>query len=315
MRLNLPRLDANQNIFFSRQLESIDQRPYETLYAGLLGRRYIPLIEGVPEWANVYTYRMYDPFGRAKVIGPWANDLPRAGVKATEQSRVIKQIGVSYGWLIREIQQASATGAPLDDMTVMAARSAVAREIDDLLAVGNSTYDIEGLTNVTGVNLTVAVTKTGGGTAWTSATATPDEIIRDINNIVADIRAGLQQSGSDIPAFGKFTILLPTLQYSKIATTPRSSTSDTTILKFVLMNNPWIESIEEWDKLNGAGASNADRMVAFPRDPLWGGALIPQEFTSLPPQEEGLGIVVPATATCGGIVVRYPVAMRYMDGI
>src|SRR5690606_24876096 len=101
---------------------------------------YVPLIEGVPEWANVYTYRMYETVGRAKVIAPGANDLPRVGVKATEASRVIKQIATSYGWTVREIQQAAATGQPLDDLTVMAARSACAREIDDLIALGNSDF-------------------------------------------------------------------------------------------------------------------------------------------------------------------------------
>ena len=316
MRHNLPRLDSNQNIFFARQLESIDDKNYETLFAGMLGRRYVPLIEGVPEWANVYTYRMYEMTGSAKVIGPGSNDLPRVGVTATETSRNIKQIGTSYGWTVREIQQAAATGQPLDDLTVMAARSACGREIDDLIATGNSLFGIEGLLNISGVDDDdAAVGKTGGGTTWLGAGATGDEILKDINNIVSATRAALKQSDAQVPQFARFTILLPSAQYSKIATTARTSTSDTTILKYALQNNPWIESIEEWFKCDGAGDSGTDRMVCYPRDPLWGGCLVPQEFTSLAPQEEGLNIVVPATASCGGVVVRYKVAMRYMDGI
>ena len=315
MRTNIARLDSNQNIFFARQLENIDAKNYETLFAGMLGRRFIPAIEGVPEWANVYTYRMYEETGRAKIIGSGANDLPRVGVKATEASRIIKQIGVSYGWLVREIQQAAATGAPLDEMTIMAARSAVARETDDLLATGNTLFAILGLLNQTGVTVDTAGLKTGGGTTWLGAGATSDEILLDINTLVSNLRAGLKQADAQVPQFGRFTLLVPSLQYAKIATKARSSTSDTTILKFALMNNPWIESIEEWHKTDGAGVAGVDRMVAYPRDPLWGGALVPQEFTSLPPQEEGLGIVVPATGSCGGVVVRYPVAMRYQDGV
>jgi hypothetical protein len=315
-RLNLPRLDSNQNIFFSRQLEAIDDKDYETLFAGMLGRRYVPLIEGVPEWANVYTYRMYEMTGKAKIIGPGANDLPRVGVKATEASRVIKQIGTSYGWTVREIQQAAATGQPLDDLTVMAARSAAAREIDDLIAVGNSDFAIEGLLNITGVQIDAAGAKTGGGTTWLGAGATGDEILKDINTLIQNIRGALKQADAQVPQFARFTVLVPSEQYSKIATTARTSTSDTTILKYALQNNPWIESIEEWFKCDNAAAGGVtDRMVAYPRDPLWGGCLVPQEFTALAPQEEGLNIVVPATASCGGVVVRYPVAMRYMDGV
>lgn len=318
LRTNIDKLDSNQNIFFSRQLENIDDRDYQTLFAGMLGRRYIPLIEGIPEWANVHTYRMYEMIGVAKVMGPNSNDLPRVGVRATEHSRIIKQLGASYSWTIREIQQAAATGAPLDSMTVLSARTAIARETDDLLAMGNSTLGIEGLLNLTGVSETTAVTKTGGGTSWTSATATADEILKDINAIVADTRAALKQAGDasgDVPQFARFTILLPSAAFSKIATTPRSSTSDTTILKFALQNNPWIESIEEWFKCDTGDGGSGTRAVAFPRDPLWGGAIIPQEFSQLAPQPEGLNIVVPCTGSCGGVIARYPVAARYMDGI
>ena len=319
MRLNIPKLDSNQNIFFARELENIDLHPYETLFAGMLGRRYVPLVEGIPEWANVHTFRMYETTGRAKVIGPNSNDLPRVGVRATELSRTIKQIATSYEWTVREIQQAAATGAPLDQMTVLASRSAVARETDDLIALGNPLYSIEGLLNATGVLSSTPSTKsgTGAGTKWIRTVAvSPDEILGDINRLVSETRTALKQAGSEVPIFGKFTLLIDSLNYSYIATTPRSSTSDTTILQYAIKNNPWIESIEEWFQCDTADtAGTGPRMVCYPRDPLALGCIVPQEYTSLNPQEEGLKIVVPATGSCGGTIIRYQVAVRYMDGI
>lgn len=316
MRYNLPHLDTSQQLFFSRSLESIDKTPYQTLFAGMLGRRYIPNQEGVPEWANVYTYRMYEQTGKAKIIGPGVNDLPRVGVTAVEASRIIKQIGVSYGWTVREIQQAAATGQALDMMTVNAARNSVARQVDDLLATGSSTYNIQGLLNVSGVNVATASTKTGSGagTAWIRAVpVAPDEILADINLIVATARGQLKQAGDEVPVFARFTLLISSANYAYIASTPRSPNSDTSILKWAIANNPWIESIEEWYQCDAAGGSTSPRMVCYPRDPLCVAALVPQEFTSLPPQEEGLGFVIPATGSCGGVVCRYPVAMQYMD--
>lgn len=317
MRLNLQKLDSNQNIFFARQLEDIDEKDYQVLFAGMLGRRYVPLVEGVPEWANVHTYRMYEMVGSAKIIGENANDLPRVGVRATEASRTIKQIGTSYGWTVREIQQAAATGAPLDALTVQAARSACAREIDTLLAVGNSSYGIEGLLKLSGVNTVAPSTKTGtgAGTAWIRAVpVSPDEILSDINNLVAQTRKRLKQAGDQIPQFARFTILLSSAEYAYIATTPRSSNSDTTILKYALQNNPWIESIEEWNMCDTADHDDTNnRAVCFPRDPMCLGAIVPQEFTALSPQEDGLNIVVPATASSGGVICRYQVAVSYMD--
>lgn len=319
MRLNLKKLDSNQNLFFARSLESIDQKNYETLFAGLLGRRYVPLIEGIPEWASVYTYRMYEMTGEAKIIGPGVNDLPRVGVKAVEASRVIKEIGVSYGWSVREIQQASATNTPLDEMTVMSARTSVARQMDDLIAVGSDLHAITGLLNIPGVLETTPSTKTGtgAGTAWIrTVPVSPDEIVADINLFVSQTRSALKQADSNgVPQFARFVILLPTTRYAYIATTPRSSNSDMTILQYVLQNNPWIESIEEWWQCDTADGGTNPRAVIFPRDPMCGGAVVPKEFSTLAPQEEGLMIVVPATATCGGYVCRYPVAVRYMDTI
>lgn len=317
MRLNIPKLDSNQNVFFARQLEDFDTRNYEVLFAGLLGRRYIPHVEGVAEWANVHTYRMYEMVGAAKVIGPDSNDLPRVSVKAKEVSRTIKEIGVSYSWKVREIQQAAATNTPLDSLTVQAARTAVAREVDDLLAIGNSAYGIEGLLKTTGVQLVAPGTKsgTGAGTAWIRAVAvSPDEILADINNLVAQTRARLKQAGGETPVFARFTILLDTANYGYIATTPRSPNSDTTILKYALQNNPWLESIEEWSQCDAADHDNTNcRAVCYPRDPMALGALVPQEFTALAPQESGLDIIVPATGSCGGTIVRYIVAVSYMD--
>lgn len=316
MLRNYPHLDTNQSIFFARQLEAVDKKNFETLFAGILGRRFIPLVEDVAEWANVYTYRMYEMTGNAKIIADGATDLPRSGVKATETSQNIKQIGTSYGWTRREIQQAAATNTPLDQMTVQAARTAVARQVDNLLATGSVAHSITGLLNVSGASLSIASTKTGAGagTAWIRAVpVTPDEIVADINLLVAETRTALKQAGDEVPIFGRFTVLIASTNYGYIATTPRSTTSDMTILQYVLRNNPWIESIEEWWQCDTADPSGGMRMVCYARDPMALGALIPQEFTSLPPQEEGLGFVIPATGSCGGVVVRYRMVVRYMD--
>jgi hypothetical protein len=56
-------------------------------------------------------------------------------------------------------------------------------------------------------------------------------------------------------------------------------------------------------------------MVAYPRNPLALGALVPSDFKALAPQERNQDIVVPVSAKCGGVICRYPVAVLYMDGI
>lgn len=315
MSLKFINLDAADTVWFSRQLESIDQTDYTELLPGNLARRYIPDVAGVAEWAPVYTYRQFSGRGQSRVgAGPDSDDAPRITLVGRESSRTIKSIENSYSWTVREIQQAAGTKTPLDTLTVMMARVATDREIDYLLALGNADLDIEGLLSLSAVDpaLTTPTAKTSG-TKWATAANTPDQILADINKITASLFTGLKQT--DAPAFQKFVLLIPTDAYARIATTARSSTSDTTILQFAVANNPWIESIEPWYHCDAAGASGVGRMVAYPRNPLAIGGLVPQEFKTLAPQERNTSIVVPSMASCGGVVCRYPLAVRYMDGI
>lgn len=319
MLKNLSRFDANETVFFNRSLETIDPADYMTLFAGLFSRRLIPRVEGLDPYALTYTYRTWEVTGRATIGAPHSNDDGVVGVKASEQSVSIKEIDVSYGWTVNEIKQAAKMGTQLDQLTIQAAMSAVARRIDTILAVGVPGTNITGLLNNANVLSSTPVAKTGGGTAWSGATVKPSEMIADINKIVNETRAALKQAsfapgGDGTPAFDRFVVALPSTLYALIAATPRSDNSDTTILQYILRNNPWLESIEEWWQLDTADAGNP-MIVCYPRNPMAVGAIIPREFESLPPQEVGRDIVIPASGTCGGTIIRYPVAVRYMKTV
>ncbi len=322
-KFNLPRLDAADIVHFARQLEHIDPVNYTKLFAGILGRKYIPLVEGVSPLVNEYTYRMYEIVGDAKLGGPHSNDHSVVSVKASEHTSAIKQIPVAMQWTVREIKQAAKFGSPLEQLTIQAAMSAVQRRMDTMLAFGESGTTITGLLNHGSVDDTTPSTKSGSGagTAWIRTVAVaPDEILSDINLLVSELRTGLKQAaklpGGDMtPAFDRFVLLLDSANYAYIASTPRSANSDTTILQYALKNNPWLESIEEWWQCDTADGSSGPRAVCYARDPMCLGAIIPDEWTQLSPQEEGHDIVVPASGSCGGTVIRYPVAVRYMDDI
>jgi len=124
---------------------------------------------------------------------------------------------------------------------------------------------------------------------------------------------GLQQAGS--PVFTDLTVLLPVTQHALISQKRMGDASDKTILRFVIENSPYINAIEPWRHCKGAGAGDTDRAVCYPRNPLVVGGIIPMETQSMPPVQRNLEFVVNMVASCGGVVVRYPVSMRYMDGI
>ncbi len=326
IKVNLPRLDNNETVFLQRELQSVDPVNYMALYAGIMGRRYFPLIENVSRLDVEYLYKVFEIVGTADVgTAARANDDNFVGVRMTPVTQGIKQIPVSYGWPLLDIQRAASKNIPLEQMTVMAAMSSVARRIDKMLAFGfnPTTTNIKGALNNAAVSVLTASTKTVGGTAWirSAGAVAPREILADISLMCATIRNKLQQAalmpfGDITPAFDRFTLLLDTANYTYIATTPRSDNSDTSILQWAVQNIPWLESIEEWNQCGLANAAgNGPRAMMYPRNPMWGGALIPDDFTSLNPQEEGHDIVVPASGSSGGTVNRFPVASLYMDGL
>jgi hypothetical protein len=111
------------------------------------------------------------------------------------------------------------------------------------------------------------------------------------------------------------TMLLPVDKYAYIASTPLQAGSDTTILQFFLRNSPYITSVEPWDKLTGAGAGPTNRMMVYRRDPDALQLVIPQEFESFPPEQEGLNSVIACHARTAGVQCYYPMSVLYADGI
>ena len=80
--------------------------------------------------------------------------------------------------------------------------------------------------------------------------------------------------------------------------------------------NADLRNAESWYKLNTADAAGTGpRALFYKRSPEVLELVIPQDFEQLPPQAKNLAFVVPCHARCGGVVVRYPVAMLYLDGI
>jgi hypothetical protein len=308
------RLDAVQSVFFKRQLEHIEQQAYEVKFPELMALQLVPLVAGIPEWARVYTWRMFEEFGSAKIIANMADDLPAADVKGTEASKVIKTVGASYGYDIDEIATAAqSSGTPLDVARATAARRAVDTQLDDLLSTGSSADGIEGLIDPTDAQTYTLADKDAGGKTWGTVgapNATPDEIVADLMGI-AEARVDATKG-----VFTKFTIVLPIAQYSLASQLKMGTGAETTSLKFALANSPYIEAVVPWYKLkNASGGGTTNRMLCFARNPEVVAGIVPRRFTPMQPQLRNLRYVINCTAKCGGIVLRYGAAFSKADGL
>lgn len=301
------RMDAAESAYIARELEEIRAQTYDIKYPNLIARTLIPVNNAIPAGAEVVTYKQFDMVGAAAIIASYADDLPRSDVLCKSFSVSPKDLGASYGYNYREAKVAEYTGIPLDAKKAEAARRAVEQLIDKIGKTGDTSTGLLGLLNQPNTSLYTVPNGASGFPDW--ARKTPDEIIKDINGIINGIVSSTSEV--EIPD----TLLLPTEQYTFITSTPRSSNSDTTIAAYVLANNPYLKEIVPWNILNQAGASSADRMVAYRKDSNALEFYIPEEFNQLPPEKRNLEVIVDCVARCGGVVVFYPLSISYGDGI
>ena len=305
----LDAITSNASVFFARELESIEEKMYEFKKKELKYRELIPVSNRDNSGANTITYHMFDKVGMAQVISNFADDLPRADVFGKEFTQKVKSLGVSIGFNTQEIRAASMANVPLETMKSDAQRRALREKESKIAWNGDADSGLIGFLD--NVNIPQVAAPNGAAVASEWSTKTPDEIIADVLAIVTKIREDSKGT------FSGDTLLLPIDQYNLIAGTPRSATSDMTILEFLTKpGNTYGLALIDWlpDELDAA-ISGEDIAVLYQRDAEVLEQRIPLELQLLPVQERNLEFVINGEARNGGVVVRYPIATVILTGI
>jgi hypothetical protein len=204
-------------------------------------------------------------------------------------------------------------------MRAVAARRALDRVLDNIALFGDSEAGLPGF--LTNPNIPHSVAQAGAGTdtRWAPVagvtTKTPDEIIRDVNSILNGIKTLTKDRES------ANMLILPTNEYAHIATTPRSTLSDTTILTFLKAAHPDV-TFESWALLGSVAAiyllgsgNSSNVMIAYRRDPINAQLHNPQPFEQLPPFDKGSDVEIKCYSRIGGFVTPYPLSASIVEGI
>ena len=314
-------LDANESIFFARQLEFIKSKTYDIDYPELKAMSLIPVSTEAGPGAESITYEQYDQVGVAKIISSYADDLPRSDVKGKQFTAPIRSIGASYGYNVQEVRASAMANKNLPQRRANACRRSHDQTTNTIAWFARANDGVNG--GLTGLlynpNVTSGIVASGaggGGTAKKFVDKTPAEILKDLNGIVNGIIA--LTKGVEVPD----TILLPIAQYTYIATTQNAAGTDTTILEYFKRNNPIITLVDWVNELKDVNpipstlvASATDCMVCFKRSPDKLTLEIPQPFEQFPVQERGLEYMIPTHSRCGGVIVYYPLSISIKEGI
>jgi len=305
---NAFRLDENEGIYFGTELTYIKKKSYDKLYPQLRARDVFPISYDAGPAAETIKYYQFDQIGVAKIVTNYAKDFPRASIKGKEFLSNVKSLGASFGYNIQEIRAAMMVGRPLAEREANAARRTILFLENQIAFNGSTEFQLPGfLTNPNVPEAAVAADGTGGSTTW--ASKTPDQIIRDVNVALRSIPVltkGVEYAN---------TVLLPIDQYELIASTPRSTISDTTILSFLKGVHPGVEFTTLPFELTGTGPGGTDLMVCYHRDPDKLTLEIPQEYEQFDPTLEGMEYNIPVHERCGGVIMYYPLSARFSYGI
>jgi hypothetical protein len=313
--LNLPHLDADESIFFARELEFVKANSYDKKYADLKARMLLPVSSEAGEWAEAIVYDQYDSVGMAKLVATYGDDLPRADVKGKQFIHPVVSMGSAYGYSLQEIRASRAKGKNLEQRKANAAKRAMMELENRLAFLGDSSAGLNGFLNHPSMpEVTLKNDNTSSQKPWTDANGVAlksgVQIIRDMN-LVAN--AVVQNSkGKEVPD----TMILPLTRFLYVSSTPWSADAEAkSIMKVFLEQSQYIKQVEWLNELETAGAGSTKRMIAYRRDPEAITMEVPVDFEQFDPQPKNLEFVVPCHQRYGGVLFYYPLSACFADGL
>jgi len=308
-------LDANESIFFNRELETIRAKSYDVKYDDNFKMlALLPIsMEGDPLDTQI-THRVYSRVGVAKMGGgDYATDFPSVDVFGSEVTVKVYPIHASYKYNKDEIARAARANKPLEQMRANAARKAIDKKLNDVAMNGDTVTGATGLFNAPGISsYTVPEGATGSKTNWETKTA--DEILADLYGISNYIITSTK--GIEIPDI----IALPLTSYQLIERKRLSSDSEKTVLNYFLENSKNIKQIVWFNELetfapNDVLYDSNKAMFCWKNDADHLVLDLPMPYTQEELWVDGMEYVVPCRARTAGVTVFFPLSVCVAKGI
>lgn len=298
--------DVNPEMIASG-LVRIETKAYEADYPAITLDKILPIQNLEDPTATSFGYAYVTKAGKAQLSRPdgkiaWIDTF--VGMKQAP----LHDGDTGYKFTTKELARASMTGAKLQTYKPKACITASLQLAQDIAYNGDETRDIDGFFTNPDI---ASVSPTVGANGDTWALKTPEEIVSDVNHLFGTAFATTKQVEFK-PQDPTIRLMLPTLEWSRIANTKMSANSDKTILSFLVENCEYLTSK---DQVIPSPDIASDKMRAYHFDEdkvhfVWGHMI---DFKS--PQHIDNNIQVPAEFSIGGTVIVKPLSVWDMDGI
>ena len=307
------------SVFFARELDHIKAKSYDVQYPEMTALAIFPKTSEADAGAESITFYTYDKQGLAKIIDSYSTDLPRVDVTGKPTTVQIKGLGDSYGYSVQEMRASRLAGKSLDARKAEAARYAIDNKTNMIAWRGDPDSGLLGvLSPAQNIPLfTVSAGASSGKVSWVDKA--PDEILKDVNAMqeqVADTTNNVERPD---------TLVVPAKVYMHLANTRLGDGSDTTILKFLLDNAPYIKKVYSAAELGaknvdtnpyastGSGGQGVALLFTNNKDKL--AIEIPMPFMQHPLQIRGLETIIPCESRVAGVIVYYPMSALIAVGV
>lgn len=316
--MNMHISDAQQVAmsFLIRQATLIEPTVYAIRYQDIQYAQLMPVDTSAPEWIQSVTYFSSDAVGQAQWFSGLAHDVPKVEVTRDKFETSVSMAAIGYGYTLEELGTAQLLGMNLSTDKATAARRVAEEKIDQVAFVGDAAKGFTGLVNASSPTATTAPAD-GTGSATTFASKTPDQILRDVNAVLTGVFTG--SLGAEVAD----TLLLPYQVLLDLSTRRIDPVNQTTILEWIERNNVYTRTTGQpltirgvFGYLDTVGAGGTKRMVAYRRSPEVLKMHMPMPFRFLPAWQTGpMKFDVPGIFRLGGVDIRRPKSVRYLDGI
>lgn len=309
--------DAATLGFLQRNFERIDTEINRNVYPEITYPQLVPVDSSGDPWTQVVRYFSHAEYGAANWINGNADDIPLAGITRTSATTQVHLAAIGYGWGLEEINIAQRMGVDLNGEDAAAARLAAEQMTQAVAMVGDPTKGFTGIFNAAGVPTSTAQYD------WTDfANVTNAQVISEFNALLMFIPNQTNQSTQ------ANTVILPLSDWNALAQRTIAVGAGGSIevvggnlLQWLMSNNIYTATTGQQifiraDKaLETAGAGGTKRKVVYRRDPQVLKMYIPMPHQFLGVFQPGpLRYEVPGIMRLGGVNVRRPQEMHYMDG-
>lgn len=304
--------------YYVNQLDNLDKTLYEPLYSVSWGRD-IKLRTGIT-MANESTSFMRQSIagmGSQSVSGkPWINPntttLSGVMINGERITTPLRLLGQEVSYNSVELERSQLLGQPIDKQKHDALNIMYQMFTDEMVYIGDTDVSAYGLVN--SPQVTAAAVANGASASPLWASKTPDEIVKDINDM---LNAAWTASGFTVCPD---KLLVAPTKFAYLTGTKVSNSGDKSILTYIEENALSLKvngrklDIQPLKWLTGRGSGATDRMVAYTNDEAR------VRFPMVPIRREtpyylGIKFNAPYIWAFGEIEFVYPETVIYRDGM